>query len=377
MLSDVKSTSEEAEEVIRFLPSSELLGVSAYKERQLGQLYKALALYTAPLNVPLLSAASAAGSKKRKREQNEAELLSLHGSQAAWCMHFFKRYFAYVVDMLLSRQYDSSQVLLNRDKIYSVSFDERGAQMHPEFVRDAKAWWRDPGAPTLFLFPIYIVSDMGDHALFAALKKKYRDNQIQVAYIDSGGSEHVKMTGAGTAFIQALQSELFTLTVVPVDFYCPELQTVEQGGNCVQWQMMFLTLLTLHPDGFDNMSRFIGALSGEPLLNLLFFELYMFYYITSVNPEYYKELFNIGNLITPVDTDEFVTADSVLRDKLFPVLPVEECYYIRDEGKCAITVNCIFHKGVCVNKYHVKKTSLMRPKTMYKEVVKLGKNFIQ
>lgn len=390
MLSEVAATPGITDEFIAFLPASELFRYSEFTRLKKGKFFKALALYTSPLLSP-----SELGTGKRKREEEKSEApqdkftLSLHARQTMWSMQFYKLYFSFVIDMLLSWPYDTSKVLLNRDRIYSFDNSDRDRPvLAPELQADVRVWWRSrEKTPPVIAFPMYTLNKHGDHAMFVAMKKNLVTNQIEMLYIDSGGSRAVQ------ADMEAFQKEvewifLKSVDVVPLQVVCPVLQTVEQGGNCVQWQMMFLTLLAINPDLFDSFDDLITRLSIEPLHNLLMFQLYMFFYIHSVKEDYFSDLMNIvkHEKISENDVWEYDAASGYIRDKLFPVLPVQDCTAYRTEELCNTASTCVYCSDSCVNRHvalykkigktDTKRCILISATKLYANLTELGPNFI-
>lgn len=346
MYSETKSTSAVTDDFIAYLPANELFGYTRFNETQKEQFFKALALFTSPLLKPESSTTG-----KRKRIDNSKTTLSFHARQTMWSMEFYKMYFLLVVDMLMSRSYDVTKVRLKKKRIYTFNNVDK-PEMSPKLREDISTWWRARDPAPVFAFPLYTVKKTGSHAFFVALRKNYERKEIQLLYIDSGGSRSVLDDMA--AFRHEVEWLFFKLvTVVPLNVVCPVLQTVEQGGNCVQWQMMFLTLLALDPDLFDNFGGLITRLSIEPLHNLLIFQLYMFFYIQSTNPNFYNNLMMIDKhkKITEDDVWEFDAASGYIRGQLFPIFPVQDCDAYRTEALCNRASTCVYCEGACINRH--------------------------
>lgn len=390
MFSEVAATPGITDEFIAFLPASELFKYSEFTKIKKSQFFKALALYTSPLLNP---SEVATGKRKREEEKSAASpdkfTLSFHARQTMWSMQFYKLYFSFVIDMLLSWPYDTSRVLLNRDRIYSFDNSDRNRPvLSLELREDVRAWWRSrEKTPPVIAFPMYTLNNHGDHAMFVAMKKNMLKNQMEMLYIDSGGSRGVQEDMA--AFKKEVEWIFFkSVDVVPLQVVCPVLQTVEQGGNCVQWQMMFLTLLAVNPDLFDSFDDLITRLSIEPLHNLLLFQLYMFFYIDSVQENYFSDLMNIVNheKISENDVWEFDAASGYIRDKLFPVFPVQDCTVHRTEELCNTASTCVYCNNSCVNRHvalykkigktDTKRCILLSATKLYANLKELGTNFI-
>ena len=380
MYSETKSTSEETNEFIGLLPASELFQYNRFTEAQQVNFFKALSLFTSPLLKP--EAASGAGKKKSKREDvREKFTLSFHARQTVWSMQHYKLYFLLVVDMLMSRPYDVTKVRLKKTRIYTFDYSGEKPVLSPKLREDISTWWRARDPAPVFAFPMYTTRDTGDHALFVALKKNYETKEIQLLYIDSGGSESVFKDMI--SFSREVEWLFFKLvTVVPVDVFCPVLQTVEQGGNCVQWQMMFLTLLTINPELFDDFNGLITRLSIEPLHNLLMFQMYMFFYIQSIKPDFYNALMSVERhkKMTEETWWEFDAASGYIRGKLFPIFPVQDCDASHKEEKCNRASTCLYCDGACVNRNVVETEAhrcvVISSTTLYANLADLGTSLL-
>ena len=343
-LDDLNATRDEADEFIQYLPTNQLFQYERFTKVDKGMFLKALAMYTSPLYF----------------KENGIPSLSLMGRLTAWSMINFKQYFSYVVSMIMKIGFDRKQVYIKKE-IYSIDLDSRSC-IRQNLLDDIRNWWRNSDAPIMFAIPMYALSSKGDHAVFLGLQKDMLNNMIKVIYIDSGGTEYILKTGSVRKFINDLQSHMIRVNIVNFDISCPVLQTFEQGGNCVQWQMIIMSMFVLNPSYFSNPEKLLTQLAIEPIHNLLIFQLYMFFYIWSKNSRFPESLINIENELLEENLFEFIIADIDLREKAFPIFPFSDCSQYTTDEKCPRQYNCVFCDGKCVNKNITINQKIISPK---------------
>lgn len=332
-LDDLNATTDEADEFIQYLPTNQLFQYERFTKVDKRIFLKALSMYTSPLYF----------------KENGLPSLSLMTRLTVWSMINFKEYFSYVVSMIMKIGFDRKQVYIKKKEIYSIDLESRNC-IRQNLLDDIRNWWRNSDAPIMFAIPMYALSSKGDHAVFLGLQKDMVNNMIKVIYIDSGGTEYILKTGSVRKFINDLQSHMTRVNIVNFDISCPVLQTFEQGGNCVQWQMIIMSMFVLNTTYFSNPEKLLTQLAIEPIHNLLIFQLYMFFYIWSKNSRFPESLIHIENKLSEENLFEFIIADIDLREKAFPIFPFSDCSQYTTDEKCPRQYNCVFCDGKCVNK---------------------------
>ena len=180
------------------------------------------------------------------------------------------------------------------------------------------------------------------HANLLALKKC--GDHVKLLFIDPAGINETDNT-----FLIQLKKKIQKICnntpIEQVITTCPELQTFEQGGNCVQWFAMMFALISLNPSTFDHLPGLIAQLERHPTLNILLFSLSIFLRTMPVFglKSYYYSLFSYALHFRRDYSEvnqECSLSDIDLRQFLFTQFSSTDCTHYSSDNCPESCANC-------------------------------------
>ena len=167
-------------------------------------------------------------------------------------------------------------------------------EIDPRFIRNIESWFYSLDYPRTAMFSVTVnlrrgssalTSPPGGHAvviLFTKLAPPFTG--LQCVYLDSESSKYT-FQDAGL-FTRQIENHLgVNVQNMTPKFLCP-LQTSEQGGNCVQWSLLYMLCIICHPEYISDPDALHAQLLEEVNVNMMVFELYLFYLTNRFLPDY-------------------------------------------------------------------------------------------
>ena len=124
---------------------------------------------------------------------------------------------------------------------------------------------------------------------------------------------------------------------------CPSFQTSYQGGNCSTWQRLFMICILTHPHLLDSPEKFEKFLGASADVNILIFELYVFFVGMFIIPFYVEKIVHEYNWGDTENTNKY------FNDMLEVELGIENCESNSKQHpfECTNIEHCQFFKGKC------------------------------
>ena len=158
-------------------------------------------------------------------------------------------------------------------------------EVTPSFITNIETWLYNPSFPNTAIFKIkQLIHDVG-HAVIIVIKK--RKQHFECLYLDSYGMQ----LNQGQLFCLELE-QLTGVRVVDTSVaFCP-LQSEFQTGNCKQWALLFILCLLCNPQFITEPRLLVDTLSQNADMNILLFELYLFFVSDYIVVNYKQKLKN-------------------------------------------------------------------------------------
>lgn len=122
--------------------------------------------------------------------------------------------------------------------------------------------------------------------------------------------------------------------------YCPNFQTSSQGGNCVMWRDLFMICVITHPYLLDVPEQVEYLLAASADVNMMIYELYVFFIGMATVPHYVDQLVQIKS-----KEDMKLSYQDMLESKL----GIENCDAAsrQTEEECTNIEHCAFFNQKC------------------------------
>ena len=161
------------------------------------------------------------------------------------------------------------------------------------FQRNIKYWYYAPDLPDTAIFSVSIVygkSINDSHSVLFLLQKHEAPcfyEGLTSAVLDPGGT----LFQEGKLLSNVLQ-DMFGGKVYDLTPEIPcTLQTEEQGGNCAQWTLLFILSIVCNPNYITDIEGLLDKFQQEPNVNILVFELYLFFLCNRFFQNYQQSLY--------------------------------------------------------------------------------------
>ena len=324
------------------IPSYHLFNYDTMSMADKYSLHRAMLLFTTPLRHESLTNI---GTQFSLREQFR-EFASINSYLLV----------TYVIDLLstIVQNVDFANVRVYNKRLYQCSSDQF---LSPEFIQDFLDWWNDdgPDSPSTTIWPFSVRIEKENRAYHAVLLvlQRTENYNLNMIYADSHGDQREKIFE--NIIFEALQNELFEqLTEINIiENNSCVLQNLEQGGNCVMWHLLFIVLLVQNLNTISSPALLFSALSEKADVNIVLFELYLFFYAISIESGFItKIVFQPTNYtMTDEETDERLGYDNDIKNLLKRNFRVENCSALR-YNECKSNVHCVLCKGEedCMNR---------------------------
>ena len=156
-------------------------------------------------------------------------------------------------------------------------------ELKPTFQQNIANWFYSDAFPTVALFQTKQVIHDVSHAVLVLLIK-YRTS-VECIYIDSLGA-HLKQS---RLFCTAIE-QLLGVQVIEKAFTFCSLQSDFQTGNCKQWTLLFMLCILCNPKFIREPEVLVQILNQNADMNILLFELYLFFVGDYIVPNYRQKL---------------------------------------------------------------------------------------
>lgn len=186
------------------------------------------------------------------------------------------------------------------------------------------------------------------HANLLALHKQA--DHVQLLFLNPSGVDD-------STFRRHLKRKIERIcngtTVKEVVTRCPQLQTEEQGSNCVQWFAMFFALVCSQPGSFDHIPTLLEHLERHANLNILLFSLSYFLRTLPVFglEKYYYAIFELAGSGRDHSAVNYnvLASDYNFRDYMFQRFSKTDCSRYRATDIDSCPEECVKCQGRCVS----------------------------
>ncbi len=188
-------------------------------------------------------------------------------------------------------------------------------------------WYNDPSKSKLV---IPLTLNKGGHLVFVALFKN-NFNKLEMVYIDGHGfnTDEADYDSERQREVRHLIEQFlvnsFDVTVIDVVPTCPNLQTYQQGGNCVQWFLFNFAMFLFNRNFLISGSTLLKTIGAMPDINVQLFGLALFLRtlprVGLVNYVDYR-IYEYDELINQCIEEEDQTRKHILQESIF----TKDCY---------------------------------------------------
>lgn len=278
--------------------------------------HSALQLFSAPLT--------------DNRLYNPLLQLSMYNHFQEWCSRNANEYYQFVLHLLQHTHAINTSAVKLSSRIYDLLVDKIPAgslAAEPDMRRELLNWWLYSPA-SVFVCPCSIHekgTDLG-HNVCLLFQKNTGTNTLTYLFVEPYGDFAKQNINVNALFFVKLKALFPMAHVSELAFTCHELQK-DFGDNCVQWQLLLLTLFALGPQ--QNPEDILDDLNMQPHVNILFFSLYMYMYICSIELHFPTQImFHPVNMLPKFYDDvnyvsRKVDLDTEVRDKLAQLLFIQ------------------------------------------------------
>lgn len=256
--------------------------------------------------------------------------LSMYNHFQEWCSRNANKYYQYVLRLLQHTQQVNPGAVTLGARIYDLMVDKIPAtrlDAEPDMRRELLNWWLySPASVLVCPCSMYNKSNLSGHNVCLLFQKNKATNTLTYMFVEPYGEAAKQNVNMNALFGVKLMALFPKNQVTETVFTCPELQ-IDFGDNCVQWQLLILTLFASNPH--ENPEDILDELGSQPHVNILFFSLYMYMYICSV-----EHLFPTQIMFHPVNmlpmfydnlnhVSDKTALDIEVRDKLGQLLAIQ------------------------------------------------------